>query len=122
MILVAEEEKLPKAEDEAPPEVGDHPFEPRLKWYDLCKHCGLARAAHQSSTIDTRLEMLKDHMERYGKVNHVDPEQSEELTREFLESGMVFDESAHRELETQRLKMGGRVRIGYVGDDVDDDD
>jgi hypothetical protein len=98
----------PKPEDEAPPEIGDHPFEPRGKWWSLCKICGLARASHATSTIDTRLEMLKDQMERYGEIRHVDPKRKTELDREF------------RDLERTRVHSGGRARIGYVGDDDDD--
>lgn len=94
----------PKAEDEAPPAVDNHPFEPRGAWWSLCKVCGLARAAHSSSTIDTRREMFLDQMKRYGKINHVDPARSEQLTREFEEQ-----EAAH-------------VEIGYYSDDVPDDE
>ncbi len=104
------EAKEPKAEDEAPPGVDDHPFEPRGRWYSLCKHCGLARAAHSSSTIDDRLEMFKDQMARYGEIRHAIPEEGARLTREF------------REQERARTHSGGRVRIGYVSDDTPDDE
>lgn len=101
----------PKAEDEAPPSVGDHPFEPRGKWWTLCKVCGLARAAHSSSTIDERLEMLKDQMARYGEVRHVNPERAAELTREMRDRhGYIGD-----------AEVEGRVpdvpHHTYVGDD-----
>lgn len=91
----------PKAHDETPPEVGDHPFEPRGEWWSLCMHCGLARAAHSSSTIDTRLAMFEDQMKRYGEIRHVNPE---------------------RKAELNRIHQGGRVRIGYYSDDNLDTD
>lgn len=94
----------PKAEDEAPPGVDDHPFEPRGAWWSLCKRCGLARASHASSTIDTRREMFKEQMKRYGEIRHVDPERKKELNREFKKK-----EHAH-------------VEIGYYSEDVADDD
>lgn len=79
----------PKAHDEAPPEILDHPFEPRGQWWSLCKHCGLAQAAHSSSTINTQEEIRKDH----------------ERQRQW------------REAELRRMQEGGRVRIGYYSDD-----
>lgn len=37
--------------DETPSGITDHAFEPRHAWYSLCKHCGLAEAAHAESAI-----------------------------------------------------------------------
>lgn len=82
-----------KSHDEAPAEIEDHAFVPRGQWWSLCKICGLAQAAHSSTTIDTQEEMRKDH----------------ERQREW------------REVERQRVHSGGRARIGYVGDDLDDE-
>lgn len=50
---------IPKREvvvqhDEVPAGIDDHPFEPRGEWYTLCKHCGLAEAAHKETTITWR--------------------------------------------------------------------
>lgn len=100
----------PKPEDEASPEVGDHPFEPRGKWWSLCKVCGLARAAHSSSTIDTRLEMFKEQMVRYGRINHVDPRKVEELEKEVRSYGYIGD------TEVEGM-VTGVPRHSYVGDD-----
>lgn len=51
--MIAKEEKTKEVgHDEAPAEIEDHPFEPRGEWYTLCKHCGLAQAAHSETTID----------------------------------------------------------------------
>lgn len=36
----------PPAHDTAPAIISDHPFRPRGKWWTLCRHCGLAEAAH----------------------------------------------------------------------------
>lgn len=96
-----------KPEDEAPPGVDDHPFEPRGAWWSLCKTCGLARAAHSSSVIDERREMFKEQMARYGEIRHVDPERKAELDEEFRE--FKPPEPAH-------------VEIGYYSDDVPDDE
>lgn len=30
--------------------VTDHPFEPRDRWWSVCKHCGIAEAAHLHTT------------------------------------------------------------------------
>lgn len=100
----------PKPEDEAPPVVGDHPFEPRGKWWSLCKHCGKARAAHSSSTIDVRMEMLKEQMSRYGRINHVDPHRAEELEKEVRAHGYIGD----TEIEGKAADV---PRHSYVGDD-----
>lgn len=100
----------PTPEDEAPPEVGDHPFEPRGKWWSLCKVCGLARASHSSSTIDTRLEMLKEQMERYGEVRHVNPERASELTREMRSRHSYIGDN-----EIEGMVPGPRHT--YVGED-----
>lgn len=40
--------------DEAPSGVTDHAFEPRGAWYTLCRHCGLAMAAHKETTVEPR--------------------------------------------------------------------
>lgn len=83
----------PKAHDETPAHVDDHPFEPRGQWWSLCKHCGLAQAAHSSSTIDIQTEIQRDH-ERQAEW---------------------------RKAELKRAHEGGRARIGYYSDDTDDD-
>lgn len=103
-------DEVAPSHDEAPPEIDDHPFEPRGEWWSLCKHCSLAQAAHSSSAIDTRMAMLTEHMETYGEIRHVDPVEKERLGREF------------RDYERERIHSGGRARIGYVSDDFPDDD
>lgn len=97
----------PKAHDESPSIINDHPFEPIREWWTLCKHCGLAQAAHSSSTINSRLEMFAEQMARYGEIRHVNPIRKAELEREF---------------ERERIHQGGRVRIGYCSDDNPDDE
>jgi hypothetical protein len=54
--------------------------------------------------------MLREHMETYGEIRHVDPVQKELLGREF------------RDYERERIHSGGRVRMGYVSDDFPDED
>jgi hypothetical protein len=83
----------PVAHDEAPSAITDHPFVPKGQWWSLCVHCGLAQAAHTSSTINTAEEIRKDHARQ----------------------------KSWREAERARLQKGGRVRIGYQEDDFDDD-
>lgn len=100
--------KEPVAHDEAPSVIVDHPFEPSGKWWSLCATCNLAQAAHSSSTINTQMEMVRDHMEAYGEVRHVDRDRKADLERQF------------REYERKRIHSGGRGRIGYVGDDDDE--
>jgi ribulose bisphosphate carboxylase small subunit len=100
-------ERLVPRHDEALPEVDSHPFEPRKQWWSLCKHCGLAQAAHSSSTIDTRMAMLQEHMDTYGEVRHIDPVKKAEL---------------EEEVERERNRPDGRVRVGYVSDDFPDDE
>lgn len=56
-MLVFDDRKL-KPQDEAS-EIDysspkDHPFEPRGAWYTLCKHCSLAEAAHDETTVNPR--------------------------------------------------------------------
>lgn len=46
---------------EAPSAITDHAFVPRGAWYTVCKHCGLAEAAHKFSTIDQLAEIKADH-------------------------------------------------------------
>lgn len=88
-------DKEPKAHDEAPPEIDDHPFEPRGEWWSLCKICGLARAAHSSSVIDVQAEMIKEHIETYGAVQH-----------------------AKRRDELERISTGAdRVEIAYFSEE-----
>jgi hypothetical protein len=94
----------PKAHDEAPSQVNDHPFEPRGEWWSLCKHCGLARASHSSSTIDVRKAMFADQMKRYGEIRHVDPDRKAKLEAEF--SNFAEFRSGDE-----------RVQIGYYSDD-----
>lgn len=37
--------------DQTPAPVEGHAFEPKGAWWTTCKHCGLAEAAHASSTV-----------------------------------------------------------------------
>lgn len=100
--------KEPVGHDEAPSVIVDHAFEPRDKWWSLCKHCGLAQAAHSESTIDSSLEMAREHMEKYGEVRHVDPDRKAQFERQV------------REYNRKHRHPGGRVQIGsYIGDDDD---
>ena len=94
MVVVDRE---PKAHDEAPPVTDDHPFDPRGEWWSLCKHCGLARAAHFSSTPEAIAEMQA----HFATLRHATPKEVMERERE-------------------RVHQGGRARIGYVADDDDD--
>lgn len=80
------------AHDEAPSKIDDHAFEPRGAWYTLCKHCTLAMAAHDRTTVDAAEEIRKDHLRQ----------------------------QEWREAEQQRLHSGGRARIAYVGDEDDE--
>lgn len=43
-----------KAHDADPAIISDHAYEPRGEWWSLCKHCGLAEAAHSETTINSR--------------------------------------------------------------------
>jgi len=47
--------------DEAPPNTDDHPFEPRLEWWTLCKHCGLAESAHKETSL-LPIDYMGDYM------------------------------------------------------------
>jgi hypothetical protein len=77
--------------------IKDHQFEPRGEWWALCKHCGLAGAAHASSTAETRAER-----EAYFKtVRRATP---------------VRLPSYEREFDTE----SGRPLVSYMGDDDDD--
>lgn len=80
------------AHDEAPSNIDDHAFEPRGAWYTLCKHCGLAMAAHERTTVNSVEEIRKDQVRQ----------------------------AEWREAELQRLHSSGRARIAYVGDEDDD--
>lgn len=53
--------------DEAPSGITDHAFEPRGEWYTLCRHCGLAQAAHAETTVEGR-----DHIGYLGDDNYSD--------------------------------------------------
>lgn len=93
-------EKPFKEEDESPPGINDHPFEPRGEWWSLCKHCGLARASHSSSTIDVQEEMIKEHIREYGYVQF-----------------------ARRQDELRRISRGDdRVQIAYFSEDNPDEE
>lgn len=54
-------QKKPVEFDEAPAEIDDHAFEPRGAWYTLCRHCGLAMAAHEETTVNPM-----DHVGYFG--------------------------------------------------------
>lgn len=82
-----------KAFGTEPDAIEDHAFVPRAQWWSLCKICGLAQAAHLETTINTLEEMRKDQQRQKD----------------------------WREIETERVHSGGRSRIGYVGDDDNDD-
>jgi hypothetical protein len=47
--------------DEAPSGITDHAFEPRGAWYTLCRHCGMAMAAHRETTVNPM-----DHVGYFG--------------------------------------------------------
>jgi hypothetical protein len=103
-------EREPKVHDEAPAIVDDHMFEPRNQWWSLCKHCGLARAAHSSASTVALDDMVRDHMETYGEVRYPGhPERKAQLEEQF------------RAFERKRTAVGGRRRLAtYVSDDEDD--
>lgn len=102
-------ERKPKVHDEAPATVDDHPFEPRNQWWSLCKHCGLARAAHSSATTVALDDMVRDHMETYGEVRYPGhPERKAQLEEQF------------HAFERKRVAAGGRSRFTYLSDDEDD--
>lgn len=100
---MAEAERV-KAHDEAPSNIVDHAFEPSGAWWSLCKHCNLAQAAHLETTIDSLEEIKKDHIAAYGEVKY------------------ATDGMRQRAEELERLRSGGRVRIGYTSDDDLDDE
>jgi len=62
---MAAQEKPPKPKevfhDEAPSIIHDHAFEPRLEWWTLCKHCGLAESAHKETTL-LPIDYMGDYM------------------------------------------------------------
>jgi hypothetical protein len=39
------------AHDETPAIVADHKYSSRGEWWDLCRYCGLAEAAHAESEV-----------------------------------------------------------------------
>lgn len=89
----------PKAHDEAPSIVHDHAYEPSGEWWSLCKHCGLAQAAHSSSTPEA-IAAMQAH---FSTLRRATP--AEVMRRE--------RERIHH--------PGGRMQIGhYVGDDSDE--
>jgi hypothetical protein len=55
----------PKGHDESPAIISDHAFEPRGEWWDLCRHCGLAMASHEETTIDP-----KDHIAPHVSIEY----------------------------------------------------
>jgi hypothetical protein len=78
----------------------DHPYEPSGEWWTLCKVCGLAQAAHNSSTP----EAYAAQEAHFATLKRATP--LEVMAR-----------------EKERIKLGeGRVKIGYIGDDYDDDE
>lgn len=56
--MVASAPRKEIAHDEAPAAIEDHAYVPRGEWWSLCRICGLAEAAHNTTTIDSRAEML----------------------------------------------------------------
>lgn len=89
--------KEPKQHDEAPSVIVDHAFRPRNQWWSLCKICGLARAAHNSSVP----EVYAADAERLRSYRRKSP-----------------DEVMRR--ERNRIHPGGRKQLAsYVGDDDD---
>lgn len=46
--------------DETPAIIQSHAFIPRNQWWSLCKICGLAQAAHQSTTLRAPFEYYGD--------------------------------------------------------------
>lgn len=62
--------------DEAPAIITDHAYVPRDEWWSLCKHCGLAEAAHKETTINSLDHIApraepRAHIAYYG--DHVTP-------------------------------------------------
>lgn len=90
-------DREPNTHDEAPSIIEDHPYEPEDEWWSLCKVCRLAQAAHSSSTP-----------EAYAAKELYFATLPRPTTEEMIER------------ERSRLHQGGRIRIGYVGDDDDD--
>lgn len=74
-----------------PSAITDHAFVPRGEWYTLCESCGLAEAAHFTSTIDSHEEMMDSHRNNGHRTA--------------------------RDIERERRELGGRARIYYDGDD-----
>jgi hypothetical protein len=87
----------PKAHDEAPSVIVDHPYTPRGEWWSLCRICGLAQAAHNSSTPEAHAAK-EAHFATLSRAR--------------------TPTEARRERE--RTHPGGRVQIAsYIGDDDD---
>lgn len=54
-----------KANESDPSHITDHKFESRGAWWDLCKHCKLARSAHAEAVPD-EVEFVGDALEEMG--------------------------------------------------------
>jgi hypothetical protein len=68
-MAVADPPRKEVAHDETPAIIGDHAFIPRGEWWTLCKICGLAQAAHASTTLTGR-----EHIAYYSDDNPDDDE------------------------------------------------
>jgi hypothetical protein len=89
--------------DDSPAIISDHAFDPLTEWWTLCKVCGLAQAAHVSSTPAAIAEMQAE-FDRLRKGQ-------QPVGRE-----------RYLERQRERLHSGGRARIGYYSDDNYDDE
>lgn len=85
------------------PSPTDHPYDPRGEWWSLCKHCGLARAAHFSATPESIAAMQAE----FARTPRAKPQRPQ------------FNRAEERAAERDRIHQGGRTRIGYVADDDD---
>ena len=54
----------PVQHDETPSQITDHAFEPKGKWFTLCKFCNLSEAAHMRTTLTGR-----EHIHYYSDDN-----------------------------------------------------
>jgi hypothetical protein len=98
----------PKVHDEAPPGIGDHPFDPEGEWWSLCKHCGLARAAHFSATPES-IATMQAHFRTLPRPNAEEMYERERHRMRY--PTYVTPEGEHD---------NGRPKIGYVSDDEDE--
>lgn len=72
-MLVETPKRKRSAHNADPAIISDHAFEPRDQWWSLCKHCGLAQAAHSETSIDT-LEEMRQSTSHIGYYSDDTPE------------------------------------------------